>query len=338
MDGPLIFALEASRAEAKAIAGCLGSGLAEHEERRFDDGERKLRPLANVCGREALVIQSPYDGPSRSVHDKLCDLLFFASALKDSGAARVILVAPYLCYARQDRRTGSGEPLSLRYVAQLLETAGVDAVVTLDVHNPAAFENAFRIPAMNVECAELFAAHFGKAVADQDIEVISPDIGGVKRAERLRDALSATMNEDVELAALGKRRLDHIASADEVPAGVRGRTAVIFDGMIASGSTMLRAVKACRKGGAAYVIVAATHGLFVRGAEELVAGRPVDQVVISDTVQPFRLDQRLVAEKVTILSASRLIPDRPGRCLRNGGLRTIWVLSSFGRTTWPRRN
>src|SRR5215216_5890867 len=142
---PVIFALEASRAEAKAIAGSLGAGLAEHEETRFDDGERKLRPLDDPRGREVLVVQSLYDGPSHSMHDKLCDVLLFVGALKDSGAARVSLIAPYLCYARQDRRTTFGEPLSLRYVAQLFEAAGPDAIMALDVHNPAAFDNAFRI-------------------------------------------------------------------------------------------------------------------------------------------------------------------------------------------------
>jgi ribose-phosphate pyrophosphokinase len=309
MDTPVIFALETSRAEGEGIASCLGAGLAEHEERRFDDGERKLGPVADIRGGQALVVQSLYDGPSRSVHDKLCDVLLFAGSLKDSGAARVILVVPYLCYARQDRRTKSGEPLSLRYVAQLLEAAGVDAIVALDVHNPAAFENAFRIPAVNIECAQLFATHFGKALADQDIEVISPDIGGVKRAEHFRDALSTIMNEDVDLGALGKRRIDHVVSAEEIPGGVRERTVVVFDDMIATGSTMLRAVKACRKGRAAYVIAAATHGLFLRGAEELVASSLVDRIIISDTIPPFRLDARLVAEKVTILSASQAIAD-----------------------------
>ncbi|MCK1743687.1 ribose-phosphate pyrophosphokinase [Bradyrhizobium sp. 139] len=309
MNKPLIFSPEATRAHAGTIAACLGAGLAEHEETRFDDGECKLRPLADARGREAFVIQSLYDGPSRSVHDKLCDVLLFAGALKDAGAARVVLIAPYLCYARQDRRTKSGEPLSLRYVAQLLEAAGVNAVVALDVHDTAAFENAFRIPAVNVECAQLFATHFGKALADQDIEVISPDIGGVKRAESFRDALSTTMNEDVELNALAKRRIDHVVSTEEVPDGVRDRTVIAFDDMIATGSTMLRAVKACREGGAAYVIAAATHGLFLRCGEELVASSLVDRIIVSDTIPPFRLDARLVAEKVTILSASQPIAD-----------------------------
>ncbi|MDH2341203.1 ribose-phosphate pyrophosphokinase-like domain-containing protein [Bradyrhizobium sp. SSUT77] len=168
MDKPLIFAYDAGRPEAEGIAGCLGTSLAEHEERIFQDGERKVRPLVDPRGRDALVVQSLYDGPSRSVHDKLCDVLLFAGTLKDSGAARVILIAPYLCYARQDRRTKPGEPLSLRYVAQLIEAAGVDAIVTLDVHNPAAFENAFRIPTANIECTELFAAHFGKALAKRE--------------------------------------------------------------------------------------------------------------------------------------------------------------------------
>jgi ribose-phosphate pyrophosphokinase len=308
-DTPLIFALGPSRAGGEAIAGALGTGLAEHEETIFDDGERKLRPLADVRGRAAVVVQSLYDGPSRSVHDKLCDVLLFVGALKDARAARVTLVAPYLCYARQDRRTKSGEPLSLRYVAQLLEAAGIDAIVAQDVHNPAAFYNAFRIPAVNIEGAQLFATHFAKALADQDIEVISPDTGGVKRAERFRYALSTTMNEDIELEALGKQRIDHIVSGEEIPCGVSGRAVIVFDDIIATGSTMLRAVKACHKGDASHVIAAATHGLFLHRAEKLVASSLVDRVVVCDTVPPFRLETGLVAEKVTILPAGPSIAE-----------------------------
>jgi ribose-phosphate pyrophosphokinase len=312
MNMPLLFALESSRAYGAKVARALGLALAEHEERTFGDGERKLRPLAEPGGRDVYVLQSLFDEPSRDLHGKLCDLLFLIGALKDAGAARVTAIAPYLCYARQDQRTSANDPLSLRYLAQLFDSAGTDAILALDVHNAAAFENAFHMPARNIEAAPLFAAHFSAALAGEEIEVISPDIGGVKRAERFRDALKERVHRDIPVAAISKKRLDHISEAEEIPAGVLGRTAIIFDDMIATGSTMLRAAKACRRGGAKRIFAAATHGLFLPGSQDLVASDTLDGVVVADTVSPFPLDPQLAARKVTVLDSTALLANVMG--------------------------
>ena len=141
-----LFALHATAELGAAVAAALGRPLAAHEEREFEDGEHKARPLEAVRGADVFVLQSLHGGPEQSANDKLCRLLFFIGALKDSGAARVTALVPYLCYARKDRRTKPNDPVTTRYVASLFEAVGTDAVVTLDVHNPAAFENAFRMP------------------------------------------------------------------------------------------------------------------------------------------------------------------------------------------------
>src|SRR5512135_3205205 len=137
-----LFALNASRAFGERVAQRLGMPLSPHEERDFEDGEHKARPLASVRGADVFVIQSLYGEPGQGVNDKLCRLLFFIGALRDASAGRVTAVVPYLCYARKDRKTQARDPVTTRYVAALFEAVGTDRVLTLDVHNLAAFQNA----------------------------------------------------------------------------------------------------------------------------------------------------------------------------------------------------
>ena len=148
----------------ESIGTALGSPLSAHEERDFEDGEHKTRPLENVRGCEVFVIQSLYSEPGLSVNDKLCRLLFFIGALKDASARSVTAVLPYLGYARKDRKTKARDPVTTRYMAQLLEAVGTDRVLTLDVHNLAAFQNAFRCPTDHLEAKNLFVEHFAARV------------------------------------------------------------------------------------------------------------------------------------------------------------------------------
>src|SRR5579859_600416 len=139
-----LFAIKGTDNLGQEISKLLAHPLSAHEERDFEDGEHKARPLDPVGGADAYVIHSLYGDPDQSANDKLCRLLFFIGALKDAGARRVTAVAPYLCYSRKDRRTKANDPVTTRYVATLFEAIGCDAVITLEVHNEAAFENAFR--------------------------------------------------------------------------------------------------------------------------------------------------------------------------------------------------
>ncbi|MGA8055721.1 MAG: ribose-phosphate pyrophosphokinase-like domain-containing protein, partial [Burkholderiales bacterium] len=151
-----LFALNATSDFAEHMARALGTALSPHEERDFEDGEHKVRPLVGVRGMDVFVVHSLYGEPERGVDQKLCRLLFFIGCLKDAGAACVTAVIPYLCYARKDRRTQPRDPVTTRYVAAALESVGVDRVLALDVHNPAAFENAFRCPTESLEARPLF--------------------------------------------------------------------------------------------------------------------------------------------------------------------------------------
>src|SRR5262249_28338277 len=179
------------------VAARLGLALSAHEERTFEGGEYKLRPLVNVRGRAVYVIQALNGDDRYSANDKLCRLLFFIAGLKGASAAGVTAVLPYLCYARKDRKTQPRDPVTTRYIAQLFEAVGTDRVVTLDVHNLAAFQNAFRCSTDHLEARQLFVAHFADRLAGEALVVLSPDVGGMKRADAFRQALERKLGQAI---------------------------------------------------------------------------------------------------------------------------------------------
>jgi ribose-phosphate pyrophosphokinase len=307
-DNLQLFALTATSELGKAVADAIGRPLAVHEEREFEDGEHKARPLDTVTGSDIYVIQSLHGGPAMSANDKLCRLLFFIGALKDAGAARVTAVVPYLCYARKDRRTKPNDPVTTRYVAGLFESVGTDAIVTLEVHNPAAFENAFRCRTVTLTATPLFI-DFATQLADQDLCVVSPDTGGAKRAELLRETLEAACGRPVTKAFADKHRSAGVVSGDLFVGDVAGRTALIVDDLISTGGTLLRAARAARKAGARHVMALVTHGLFMPGAAEVLADPAIEKLVITDSVPPFRLAPGAAWDKIEVLPAAPLLAE-----------------------------
>ena len=306
-NGPLqFFALDASRTFGAAVADAGGFALAPLEERTFEDGEYKLRPLETVAGRDCYVLQSLHAGPQLSADDKLNRLLFFIGTLKDAGAARVTAMCPYLCYARKDRRTKWQDPLTLRYVAGLFEAVGADAIAAMDVHNPAAFENAFRCRTVALTAAPLLAAYLEKP-ADGRLCVVSPDPGGVKRAQLFREALETAFGTTIDRAFVEKRRSAGMVSGEYFVGEAKGATALIVDDLIASGGTLRRAAEAARANGARKVIAFATHGLFMPGASEALGDPAIDRVVVTDCVPAFRLSEAgSVRGKLDVLPAAAL--------------------------------
>jgi ribose-phosphate pyrophosphokinase len=311
-EGPQLFALQATAELGNAVANALGRPLAPHEEREFEDGEHKARPLEVVAGRDVYVIQSLHGGPGLSANDKLCRLLFFIGALKDAGAARVTAVVPYLCYARKDRRTKPNDPVTTRYVAGLIESVGTTAVVTLEVHNPAAFENAFRCRAVTLTGTPLFVDYI-RTLGEENLCVVSPDTGGAKRAELLRETLQAACGRPVTKAFADKHRSAGIVSGDLFVGDVAGRTALIIDDLIGTGGTLLCAARAARKSGARRVIALVTHGLFMPGAEKVLADPAIDRVVVTDSVPPFRLGTTAAWDKLVMLPAAPLLAEAVAR-------------------------
>jgi len=311
-----LFALQATADLGKSVAQALGCNLAAHEERAFEDGEHKVRPLDAVGGSDVYVVQSLHGGPSETANDKLCRLLFFIGALKDAGAARVTAVVPYLCYARKDRRTKPNDPVTTRYIAGMFEAVGTDCVVTLEVHNPVAFENAFRCRTVSLTTTPLFV-DYACALKNEELSVVSPDPGGVKRAELLREALEAALKCPVGKAFADKHRSAGIVSGDLFVGDVAGTSALVVDDLISTGGTLLRAARAARRAGAHRVIALVTHGLFMAGAAEVLADPAIERLVVTDAVPPFRLANEPVREKLDILPAAPLLAEAIRR-LRDG--------------------
>jgi ribose-phosphate pyrophosphokinase len=304
-----LFALNATAELGGAVAAIVGRPLSRHEEREFEDGEHKARPLDPVIGNDVFVIQSLHGGPQMSANDKLCRLLFFIGALKDAGAARVTAVVPYLCYARKDRRTKPNDPVTTRYVAGMFESVGADAVVTLEVHNPAAFQNAFRCHTVALTSTPLFVDWAMKNLRAERISVVSPDAGGAKRAELLRESLETASGRPVGKAFADKHRSAGIVSGDLFVGDVAGCTALIVDDLISTGGTLLRAARAARKAGAQRVIALVTHGLFMPGAADVLAASEIERLVITDAVPPFRLPPDVPRDKLEILPSAPLLAE-----------------------------
>jgi ribose-phosphate pyrophosphokinase len=318
-----LFALAATAGLGRAVAEALQMPIAAHEERGFEDGEHKVRPLDDVAGNDVYVVQSTHGGPDESANDKLMRLAFFIGALKDAGAARITAVVPYLAYARKDRRTKPNDPVTTRYVAQMLESVGADCVVTLEVPNPAAFENAFRCRAVALTTTPLFIDYAKAHLAGEDLAVISPDAGGMKRAELLREALEAAIGKPVGKGLAEKYRSAGIVSGDLFVGNVGGRTALIVDDLISTGGTLLRAAKSARAAGATRVLALVTHGLFMPGAEDVLNDPALDQVIVTDAVPSFRLKKP--SNKLVTLPCAPLLAEAIRRLHENRNLTDLFV-------------
>lgn len=280
----LIFAPSHSSGFARQVAEALGGDLAKSEEREYERGEHKMRPAQDVRDRDVFVIESLCGDDGASVNDKLCRLLFFIGALKDAGAARVTACLPYLAYARKDRRTQPFDPVITRYLAALFEAVRVDRVMALDVHNESAFDNAFRCETIRIDATGTFADYYTQTGDRSKLVVASPDAGGFKRAQVLRDIFANKLGRQVDFAFMEKRRASGVVSGDTFTGTVADRDVVIFDDMIASGTTLLRATAAAKRAGARRVDVIATHAAFSPEAAKLFEPGGPDAVIVSDSV------------------------------------------------------
>ena len=319
-----LFALNATAELGGAIAKRLGIAICAHEEREFEDGEHKARPLDPVGNADVYVVQSLHGGPQASANDKLCRLLFFIGALKDAGAARVTAVVPYLCYARKDRRTKPNDPVATRYVAAMFEAIGTDAVVTLEVHNPVAFENAFHCRTVTLTATPLFVEYTGK-LKDENLCVVSPDTGGAKRAELFRQTLEAARGRPIGKAFADKHRSAGVVTGDLFVGDVAGAAALVIDDLISTGGTLVRAARAARSAGAHRVIALTAHGLFMEGAAEALSDPALERVAVTDTVPPFRLPPGATRDKLDILPSPRLFAEAIARLHEGRSLTELLV-------------
>lgn len=282
-----IFDLTPHHSLGRDIARAAGYPLAPFEARAFEGGQHKVRPLVSVRGADVYVVSSLHATDGMSVNDRLVRMLFFIAACRDHGAERVTAVAPWLPYARKDRVTKARDPVSSRYVAQLFEAVGTDTVVTIDVHNLSAFQNGFRCRTINLDTLRLFSAEVADHAGDAPLTILSPDLGGVKRAELLRQAVELVRNKPTGFAVVEKHRSEGLIGGDLFAGEVEGHDVWIVDDMIESGETMLRAAEACRLRGARSIHLMATHAFFDAATLKRLLDPAITSLTITDTARPI---------------------------------------------------
>jgi ribose-phosphate pyrophosphokinase len=318
---PIFFALSESRPLAAQVCVEAGLTLAALEERRFEGNEFKLRPLDSPRGHTAFILQSLAGSADASVAERLMRLLFLISGLRDSGAERIVALVPYLAFGRKDRRTQPRDPVTTRYIAELLEAAGASRVVSLDVHNAAAFDNAYRIPTDHLSALPLMADYFAKMHRGEQYAVASPDIGGIKRAQSFREQLQTRLGQSVELVFVEKRRTTAGGLSGGTMVGdVANRHVILIDDLSATGGTLIRAAEACKHAGALEVRAAVTHAPIAAGLRALVEAKALACVVITDSVgigwYPHSLSEsgKLVSLSIAPLfgqAVKRMVQGRP---------------------------
>ena len=243
----------------------------------------------------------------KTVNDKICRLLFFIGALKDASAKHVTAVIPYFAYARKDQKSKNRDPVTMKYMAKMLEAAGADSILSMDIHNLAAYQNAFRIPAENLEAQSLFAPYLAKHLAYQDIVVVAPDLGGIKRAEKLRVTLSHLMQKDIGIAVIDKKRSSGIVEGGSILSGdVKNKVAVMVDDILSTGKTLKLGVDALSIAGVSRILACVSHGILLEESKFLIHDERIEKIIITDTIHSPFLDQLLITKKIQILDSSLL--------------------------------
>lgn len=271
-----ILAGNSNKPLAEAISAYLNVPLTKASIRRFSDMEIFVEILENVRGEDVFVVQST----NYPTNDNLMELLVMMDALRRGSARRVTAVIPYYGYARQDRKTGPRTPISAKLVANLIETAGANRVLTLDLH-AGQIQGFFEVPTDNLFALPVLHKDLKETLKDEDeLMVVSPDVGGVVRARALAKRL------ECDLAIIDKRREKAgVSEVMNIIGEPKGRTCILIDDIVDSAGTLCNAAQALVDAGAKSVHAVVTHGVLSGGAVARVAASPLEQLVITDSIQ-----------------------------------------------------
>ena len=289
-----LIACKSNVALATEISELLKVPLTPVEDKYFADGEIYVRIKNKVRGDDIFIIQSIV----APANDRLMEMLIMIDALKRSSAGRINLICPYLCYSRQDRKVASREPITAKLVANLITKAGADRLVTVDLHAEQ-IQGFYDIPVDHFFGYPLFAKYLKSKKLLGNTVIVSPDIGGVKRADKLADLLG------LKLAIIDKVRKAHNqAEVTHVVGEVEGKRCIILDDMIDTGGSICVAAAALKDQGAKEVIVCATHGLMSGNAKEKFDDSCVDRLILTNSVP---VDESRLPKNTKVISMGPLM-------------------------------
>jgi ribose-phosphate pyrophosphokinase len=293
----MLFSGRSNQPLAENIGRELGIELGEVALKTFANDEAYCRYGESIRGADVFIVQSG----SPPVNDHLVELLIMIQAAKLASAKRITAVIPWFPYTRQDKKSKPREPITAKLVADMLEVAGVDRVLTMDLH-AGQIQGFFSVPVDHMTALPLFATYYrDKGLHGEKVVAVSPDAGRVKMARRFGQML------DADLALMNKVRPEHdTAEVTEVIGDVRGKVAILSDDMILTGGTLIAGAAALREAGATEVYACATHGLFSGNAFEKVATSALSLVTVTDTVA---IDPVNRPENVDVLPVSRLLAE-----------------------------
>lgn len=296
----MVFAGTSSKALGQRIADRLGIELGDVVIKQFSDGEVYVRFDESIRGADIFLVQST----STPVNDSLMELLIMINAAKLASAHRITAVMPWYGYSRQDKKSSPREPITARLVAQLLEAAGVDRVLTMDLH-AGQIQGFFQIPVDHMTATPILADHFSERQFAGDfpegLVVVSPDAGRAKLANHFAEKLGA------RLAVLAKQRPDHNEAEITFLIGdVDGKAALLIDDMIDTAGTLCAGAAVVKKAGATKVLAAATHGIFSGEAFSRLADSVIEEIVVTDTID---VEDGSAGGKVQVLSVDRILAD-----------------------------
>ncbi len=271
-----IFAGNANPELSQAVAKLSHLALGDAVVGKFSDGEVNVEINENVRGKDVFILQST----SAPTNDNLMELVVMADAIRRSSASRITAVIPYFGYARQDRRVRSARvPITAKVCADIITTAGIDRVVTVDLHADQ-IQGFFDIPVDNVYATPILLKDIEDKYLKDDLMVVSPDVGGVVRARALAKQLN-----DTDLAIIDKRRPKaNVSEVMHIIGDVKDRTCVIIDDMVDTAGTLCKAAEAVKKQGAKKVIAYCTHPVLSGAALENISGSQLDELVVTDSI------------------------------------------------------
>jgi ribose-phosphate pyrophosphokinase len=312
-EGLMVFTGNANPKLAEAVVKHLGIPLGKALVGRFSDGEVQVEIQENVRGKHVFILQST----CAPTNDNLMELMVMVDALKRASARRITAAVPYFGYARQDRRPRSARvAITAKVVANMLEVAGVERVLTMDLHADQ-IQGFFDIPVDNIYASPVLLEDLRKKNYSH-LLVVSPDVGGVVRAR----ALAKQLNTD--LAIIDKRRPKaNVAEVMNIIGEVEGRNCVIMDDMIDTGGTLCKAAQVLKERGAKQVFSYCTHPVLSGGAAARIADSALDEVVVTDTI-PLREDA-IKCGKIRQLSTAPLLAETFTRIVRGDSIMSLFA-------------